>query len=222
MPDNFAVKQVRKGAQRLPKKERIAEIYHAAARVFREKGYEAASLNDLARATGLTKAGLYHYISSKEALLFEIMNYGMDLVETDVIIPANAVTDPQDRLRTLVRAYVELVMTNTTMTVIINEANGLSPVLRQKIRVRRQIFSHFVHDTIQQIKDAGIAEVRDVGITTLNFVGSLVWLAYWYRPDGRLTKKEVIEEIEALLVDRMVGLGLSTANANSTHRTGSP
>ena len=52
------------------------EICRVAARVFYEKGYDGASMQEIAEAVGLTKAGLYHHVGSKDRLLFEIMNYG--------------------------------------------------------------------------------------------------------------------------------------------------
>lgn len=205
----------------LPKDARLAQIYQTAARIIHAQGYDATSLSDIAKAAGLTKAGLYHYISSKERLLFEIMNYGMDLVDSDVLTPARAVADPKERLRTLVTAYATLIMEERQpITIMINEANGLTPARRNKIRARRRIFSQFVRDTIQQIKDEGDVPVLDVGITTLSFVGGLVWLAYWHRPDGRLPKQQIIEEITALMVDRMVGLGLGAPQSRSVPRTG--
>ena len=63
--------------------------------MFRDRGYDATSVSDIARALGMTKAGLYHHFESKEALLFEIMMYGLDRVRDDVIVPAR--THPRSR-----------------------------------------------------------------------------------------------------------------------------
>jgi len=146
------------------------------------------------------------------------MNYGMDLVKSDVLAPSLAVTDPKERLRMIVKTYANLIMEERQpITIMINEASGLTSVRRRKIRARRQIFYHFVRDTIQQIKDEGDVEVLDVGVTTLSFVGVLVWLAYWHHPDGRLTKEQIIDQILTLTVDRMVGLSLS-ANHDSNNQ----
>ena len=57
---------------------RLGEIYRAAALLICEKGYDATSMNDIAEAVGLTKAGIYHHIEGKKDLLFSIMNFGMD------------------------------------------------------------------------------------------------------------------------------------------------
>ena len=74
---------------------RLGEIYRAAARIIREKGFDGTSMNDIAEAVGLTKAGLYHHISGKRDLLFGIMTYGMDALEQEVIVPARALTDAE-------------------------------------------------------------------------------------------------------------------------------
>jgi AcrR family transcriptional regulator len=69
------------------KEDRADHIYRVAAEVMCQKGYEATSMNDIADAVGLTKAGIYHYIRGKEDLLFQIMGFGMDMVDQDVIGP---------------------------------------------------------------------------------------------------------------------------------------
>lgn len=51
---------------------RRAAMCRTAAQLFRDRGFDATSVSDVARALGLTKAGLYHHFESKEALLFEI------------------------------------------------------------------------------------------------------------------------------------------------------
>ena len=56
--------------------DRLDEIYRAAALLICEKGYDATSMNDIAEAVGLTKAGVYHHIEGKRDLLFRIMNFG--------------------------------------------------------------------------------------------------------------------------------------------------
>ena len=59
----------------------MAQIYITAANIFYEKGFDATSVNNVAAALNLTKAGLYHYIKSKQDLLFGIMTWGMDRLE---------------------------------------------------------------------------------------------------------------------------------------------
>src|SRR5437899_7846655 len=87
---------------------RRAAMYRTAAQMFRDRGFDATSVSDIARALGLTKAGLYHHFESKEALLFEIMMFGLDKVRDEVIVPARAIRDPEERLRQLVTRHARI------------------------------------------------------------------------------------------------------------------
>jgi AcrR family transcriptional regulator len=64
---------------------RRAAMCRAAAQSFRTRGFDATSVSDIARALGLTTAGLYHYFESKEALLFEIRTFGLECVRDEVV-----------------------------------------------------------------------------------------------------------------------------------------
>src|SRR5215468_12734106 len=58
------------------------QIYYVAAKIFCDKGYDATSMSDIADAVGITKAGIYHYVKSKQDLLFAIMNFAMDRLKS--------------------------------------------------------------------------------------------------------------------------------------------
>src|SRR5436190_8134451 len=89
--------------------ERLAEVYRTAAQIILRKGYDATSVNDIANALGITKAGLYHYINGKKELLFDIMNFGLDALDQEVTIPARAISDPEKRLRAILTRHACLV-----------------------------------------------------------------------------------------------------------------
>ena len=77
-------------------------IFEIAAEVFHRKGYDNTSMSDVATAAGLTKAGLYHHVSSKESLLYTVLDSGLDLTESYVMKPLEAIADPVAR-RTFLR-----------------------------------------------------------------------------------------------------------------------
>jgi AcrR family transcriptional regulator len=81
-PENSNTMKTEKKAA--PSNERLAEIYRTAAQIILRKGYDATSINDIANAVGMTKAGLYHYINGKKELLFDIMNFGLDELDEEV------------------------------------------------------------------------------------------------------------------------------------------
>lgn len=195
------------GKEPSKKEVRLSEIYYAAAQVIHERGYDATSLLDIAKAVGLTKAGLYHYISTKEQLLFGVMNYAMDRVQADVIEPTKGIADPVERMRQIIERYAHLIIDDgQAITLVINEASGLTAAHQRKVTARRRAFYEFVRETISQIKQQRRAPVLDVTVTSLSLFGVMMWLAHWYRPDGRLTREEVVAQIKELICERMIGL----------------
>src|ERR1700754_2273734 len=89
--------------------ERLAEVYRAAAQIILRKGYDATSVNDIANSLGMTKAGLYHYISGKKELLFDIMTFGLDELRDECVTPASSIKDAGERLGFIVCRHAQLV-----------------------------------------------------------------------------------------------------------------
>lgn len=181
--------------------DRLAEIYRAAAQVICEKGYDATSMNEIAEAVGITKAGLYHHISGKRNLLFQIMNFGLDSLEEEVIVPARAIADAEQRLRTIITSHAQLITSRSTpqgnnpVTVVVDEVAGLTPAQRRKINQRKRAYVDFIRDTLKQLQEDGKLTEVDVTAAAFSLVGMILWLSRWYSPAGRLTPEEVSEEV---------------------------
>jgi len=112
-------------------------VLETAARLICEKGYEAASVQDIADACGLTKAGLYYYIRSKEDRLLEIQNYGMDIFEERVLLPVLNIADPVERLKACMEKNIHLVTEGWSkeVTIILHEHGTLTGAARAQINV---------------------------------------------------------------------------------------
>ena len=108
---------------RRPLPGRRAEICRTAAQIIRERGFEATSLADIAKAIGISKSGLYHYTNSKHALLFEIMMFGLDQIEAEVVSPVRGIADPQERLYEVVNRHIRIA-TRAGGAVSANAARG--------------------------------------------------------------------------------------------------
>ena len=176
--------------------DRAVDIYVHAARIFHEKGYDATSMSDLAEAVGLTKAGLYYYIESKEDLLFAIMNFGMDCLERDVIEPARAEPDAEKRLRLILEAHArQLAKGDKAITTLTDEVAALTPRHRKRILERKRRYFDLLRDTLDELKKAGKLQDVDTTVATFSLFGTLLWLPRWYRPGGRLDSNQVIEQL---------------------------
>src|SRR5947208_550238 len=131
-----------------PLNSRRVEICRTAAQIFRDRGYDATSVSDVARALGLTKAGLYHYFESKEALLFEIMTYGLERVRDEVVVPVRAIRDPQERLRQIVLRHARITTDGRGAVAHLgDEIRALPPTARRQIEERMRLYLDLVRDT---------------------------------------------------------------------------
>jgi TetR/AcrR family transcriptional regulator, cholesterol catabolism regulator len=183
---------------------RLDQIYYVAAKIFCDKGYDATSMSDIADAVGITKAGIYHYVKSKQDLLFAIMNFGMDKLELHVILPARAVTDAEQRLRAILRNHSLLIIKGSApegyspLTVLNDEMAGLTPAHRRKVQQRKRAYMDLMRETLLQLKEEGKLKDVDTTVAAFSLFGMLLWLSRWYRPDGRLTGEDVANEIEKI------------------------
>ena len=181
---------------------RQAQIFEAAARIFCEKGFDKASMGDISAALGLTKAGLYHHIRSKEELLYEIMSYGMDLFEQKVLNRVVTIDDPLDRIRATLRGHVLLVTRDRPkeITVILHESNALKGRYRDRINARKKRYVKFLEKTFRELVKSGVARRIDPSAATFAMLGMINWIYQWYRPGGRLDETALAETLSDLFL----------------------
>jgi AcrR family transcriptional regulator len=182
--------------------ERLAEVYRAAAQIILRKGYDATSVNDIANALGMTKAGLYHYISGKKELLYDIMSFGLDELRDECVIPAHSIADPAERLHFTIRKHAQLVTRGQgAITILVDEITALTPAQNRKITARKRDYFDKLRDTLNELKAEGKLQ-QDIDVTTATFsiLGMINWLSRWYRPDGPLTPDQIGEEISKIVL----------------------
>ena len=179
---------------------RHRRILETAARVIQTQGYDGASIQDIASACGLTKAGLYHHIRSKEHLLVEIMSYGMDLFEEDVLNQVLPIADPLERLRACMALNIRLVtdQERREVTIILHEHATLTGEVQARINARKKQYLRFLENSFAEAMRQGSFPQMSPKVAAFSFLGTVLWIYKWYRPEGEVSEDQ--------LVDEMVGL----------------
>jgi AcrR family transcriptional regulator len=182
------------------------EILRTAARLFQQRGYDATSMNDVAAALKLSKGGLYHHFQSKDEILFEIMNHAMEITQERVITPVRAIGDPDERLRTLIRRHMEVVLSprDREITVMLHENHPLPPALRKRINQRKKEYVHFVESLIADVqKEAqrtrGVKGTVSPRAGAFALLGMINWIYQWYKPEGNLQAQNLIPQFTELV-----------------------
>ncbi|MBN8232196.1 TetR family transcriptional regulator [Corallococcus macrosporus] len=182
--------------------ERYRTILETAARLICERGYEGTSMQEIAAACRMTKAGLYHHIQNKEQLLFAIMNYGMDVFEEQVLAPVQDVADPVERLRQCMRHNIHLVTSGRSKEVIIilHEHATLTGEAREYIDRRKKRYVRFLEDAFAEANRLGrLRGVVDPTVAAFSFLGMILWVYKWFKPDGRLSEEQIADGMVELL-----------------------
>ena len=209
---NHKTKKLADGA---PESERLAEIYHVAAQIICDKGFDAMTMNDIAEAVGMTKAGVYHYIQGKRELLFGIMDYGMTQLEQRVIAPASAIADPEERLHAIIAAHAHMIASGEhAITIVVDEVAGLDTRPRKAINERKRVYFEFLRATLDELKAQGRLQAIDTTVAAFSLFGMILWLPHWFRTQGRLNAEQVVNELI-----KMASTGLVRPATKSVSKT---
>lgn len=170
-------------------------ILERAAQLFCDHGYEATSMAQVAAACGLTKAGLYHHVASKEALLATIMDYGMDVFEEQVYAQVVHIADPVERLRTCMGKNVRLCTRGWSreITVILHEHATLKSEAGKHIDARKKRYVRFLEQSFAEAIERGLIRAVDPTVAAFSFLGMVLWIYKWFRSDGRLSDDQLAD-----------------------------
>ena len=150
-------------------------------------------MQEIAEACGLTKAGLYHHIKTKEALLLAIMHYGMDMFEDMVLAKCADIADPVARLRECMARNVALVTQDASkeVTIILHEHQTLTGASGQEINTRKKRYVRVLEAAFREAIERGQIRAVDPTLAAFSFLGTVLWTYKWYRSDGKLTPRQM-------------------------------
>jgi len=177
---------------------RTAEVYRAAAESMVKRGFGGTSISEIAQAVGMTKAGLYHHISSKQDMLYQILNYAIDELERIVTAPVRLLEDPEERLRQLMRLQIHgSVKHGLAFTVLFSEINHLVPAQQEEIRGRIKEHHALIRESLQELEIEGRLRDLDVNIATMHIMNAMTGVARWKHNDFASEEEHLIRETVA-------------------------
>ena len=161
--------------------------------MFLARGFDGVRVSEIAEACGLTKAGLYHHIKTKEALLLAIMHYGMDLFDEQVLAKVADIADPVARLRECMARNIALVTQDSSkeVTIILHEHQTLTGASGQEINTRKKRYVRFLEAAFREAMERGQVRTVDPTLAAFSFLGTVLWTFEWYRETGKLTPSQI-------------------------------
>ena len=198
------------GGTRTISSRRDPEILEAAAKVFYERGYMNARVEDIAAELGLLKGSLYHYIAGKEDVLYRLLDETHDEVHRilDEVAAMPPEMPPLDRLHEYVRRQVEFNMVNLVrVSVYYHDLHCLAPDRLAEIVARRRQHERFVVGLIEAAQARGEVDpgLEVEGLARCVFA-TIIWTYRWYSP-ARDDNREVDRRCADFVAGGLVGAG---------------
>ncbi len=183
---------------------RRREILRVAAHLFAEAGYERTTLEMIADELGLSKPGLYHYITSKEDVLVQIHEDIVQGIIDQVQASIAPTMPPQERLWRLIVAHVSSICAYPERRAFNLFGGSLVSQRAQGVIELRNSYQQMVVAILAEGIELGIFHVPDAKLATLVVLGALNWIPRWYSPDGPLSAEEIGEYFANILVAGLI------------------
>jgi AcrR family transcriptional regulator len=174
-------------------------LVREAARAFSARGYHDTSLDDVAKALGVTKPALYYYVKNKQEILFECHMLSYDLGDQALEYGEKNGKTGFEKILLLVKNYIELITSEMGSSVVLVELDSLDAENRARVIRRRDKFDRYCRRLVAQgIKDGSIRSM-DPKLTVFFFMGAINWMTRWFKTDGPLTGEQIAEHFADFL-----------------------
>ncbi|WP_249144022.1 TetR/AcrR family transcriptional regulator [Bradyrhizobium lablabi] len=188
----------------------LEAIRKAGVRLIFEHGYEAMSLRQLAAEVGIQVGSLYNHISTKQELLFDLVQDHINDLLRELDLALEGRTDPADQLRAFVAFHVTYHMSRKREVFIANsELRSLESKNYDAVVSLRGAYEQRLARILADGVSEGAFEVVDIQVATFAILALLTGLCTWYRPGGRLTKEAIIAAHEKLVLSGVASPALA-------------
>lgn len=183
----------------MSRKDQIREIAQA---MFREKGYAATSMRDLAAAVGIEAASLYNHIKSKEELLKEICYDSAEEFFTAINKVTHSTASADLRLTFAIQEHIKVVTNNLDgSAVFLHEWRFLTEPYLSEFKAKRKYYRLEFQQLIEQGIATGVFKPVDAKLYSLSILSALNWIYDWYKPDGELTPETLAAQFSYLILE---------------------
>ncbi len=177
--------------------DRLQHLVGTATAIFAERGFRATSMRDLSRASGMSLAGIYHYVRSKHELLFLIQDQCFTEVHAGAVAALEGVTDPEERVRAFIRHHLVFFTGHMDkMKVLSHEDDELEGTMRQQVRERKRAYVDLLWSLLHQVDHRPVNPV----VAGYTLFGMMNWIYTWYNPAGTIRPEQLADDVARLFL----------------------
>ncbi|MDA8193862.1 MAG: TetR/AcrR family transcriptional regulator [Thermaerobacter sp.] len=159
--------------------QRREQVLDGSAQVFARKGYDRASIRDIAKAVEMSPGGLYHYCSNKQDLLYQLCERSFRTLIDHLSSGLQHVEDPRERLYTVFATHLTYFFGHPDELITLTEnLSSLTPPGVDRVRELQRRYYSMVSKVLESFPSA---PARSLRIATMTLFGSINWVHTWYR-----------------------------------------
>jgi AcrR family transcriptional regulator len=169
--------------RRDPKKSEM--VHQVVAQLFAKRGYHSTSIREIARQLGMNQSSLYYYFSSKEEILFRLMNEAMDDAMTTLKQICESEISPEEKLSRVLGFYVRYFAGDQDrLTLLVNERDCLGETYRRILIEKERRYVQLFKDIFEELNQTKKAKTIPPQVATFAFFGMVHYTIKWYHRDG--------------------------------------
>ena len=182
-----------KGLDKSLKKQKIIDT---AAALFHKKGYKSTTIDDVSKELGLSKAALYHYVSTKDKLLSIIYTQAFENIFRDTNEISRMALPPDEKLRRIIRNHIKNIIIKSLpmFSVYFSEETQLPKKDFETIREEKRKYTRVIEDIIQEGISEGLFKEVDPKLQAYAILGMCNWVYKWYKSDRTVYSPEQIAD----------------------------
>ena len=177
------------------KRQDRKQLLNAAGRLFRDKGFAASTIREIASESGMLPGSIHYRYSTKEELIVALMEQGLERAARGVQEAIESSRDPIERIRLAMRVHIRLLVSgDPDVYVLLYELRALTPEDRKRIIALRDTYEALWDGLLYAALGTGrLRKGLDIGLLRLAILGSLNWSAQWFRAGGKMSPDEVAD-----------------------------
>ena len=201
---------------------RLSEILHHATEVFCEKGFAAASVRDISRASGTSLAGLYYYFKSKDHLLYLIQQEAFSTLIARLEKKLSGVSDPEEAIRAFIENHMEHFVGNPKQAqVLTHESDTLRGPYQAEITSLKRKYYRQCLTILEDLKTARQIEGVNSRLAVLSLFWMMNWIYTWYNPAVDGDWRVIAGQMSSIFLNGVLGAFPEEAPAANANRKSS-
>lgn len=198
--------------------EKREALLNAAAALFRQRGYDGASLSELAERLNVTKPTLYYYVKNKDHLVRQIIARGQEEMLRYMRAAELRSGSAYEKLRAIMIELILVMTSDYGACLSLVGTREFEPETQAEIRKRREEGDRILYRLLSAGQRDGSIQVGDRIVTMHALFGSINWVPRWYKPEGRLPPKKFATQFVDILLSGVRPREAPTASATGARK----